>query len=236
MNAHRWILRARRHAKSLVEKRLKTYYSACGEDVILRCLFDSVGVTHPDYLDVGANDPVGGNNTYLFYRDGSRGVCVEPNRDLAARISLLRKGDTILPVAVAVDGSRSVDFHVFDRSGLSTTDPDEARRRERSGVFSVVEVRKVPALTINEVIAANFDSYPAILSLDVEGLDEPVLRSLDFARYPVPAICVETVAYTEGHVRTTNGAIEDLLAANGYFRYAHTYVNSIFVRDAWYRG
>jgi hypothetical protein len=31
------------------------------------------------YLDIGTNHRVVSNNTFLFYRTGSSGVCVEPN-------------------------------------------------------------------------------------------------------------------------------------------------------------
>ncbi len=227
--------RFRRRLKLMVEKRLRTYYSAGGEDIILRQLFDSVGIDHPDYIDIGANSPVGGNNTYLFYRDGSRGVCVEPNPVLAREIAGFRPRDTSLSVAVGVDGPGSIDLYVFDPSGLSTTDADEAKRRERSGKYKVVEILKVPVETIDAIISMNFDTYPDILSLDVEGLDLAVLQSLDFDNYPIPAICVETVAYTEGHVRAKETETIDYLVAQGYFLYADTYINSILVNDRWYR-
>ena len=49
-------------------------------------------------------------------------------------------------------------------------------------------------------------------------------------------ICVETVAYSESHIRRKEHAIADLLESRGYFLYADTFINSIFVRDAWFRS
>jgi FkbM family methyltransferase len=225
-----------RHLKAAIEARAQRHYTRTGEDVILRYLFDSVGIAHPDYLDIGANDPVSGNNTYVFYRDGANGVCVEAHPDLARRIAMIRPRDVCLNLAVGVDGDGVADVHIFDAAGLSTTDAAAAAQRESLGTFRVVRTVSVPSCTINDVIAAHFDAYPALLSLDIEGLDYAVLHSLDDERFPIPVICAETVAYSETHIRTKDLAIADLLASRGYFLYADTFINSIFVRDAWFRA
>jgi len=49
-------------------------------------------------------------------------------------------------------------------------------------------------------------------------------------------ICAETVKYGESHIREKDRAIADLLEPRGYFLYADTFINSIFVRDAWFRS
>jgi FkbM family methyltransferase len=225
-----------RRLKAPVEARVHRHYTPTGEDVILRHLFDSVGIAHPDYLDIGANDPVNGNNTYVFYRDGASGVCVEAHPDLARKIAMIRPRDVCLNVAVGAEGDRPVDLHVFDVAGLSTIDAAEAAQREALGNFRVVRTVSVPSCTVNEVLAAHFDTYPALLSLDIEGADYAVLNSLDDDRFPIPVICAETVGYSETHISKKESAIADLLASRGYFLYADTFINSIFVRDAWFRS
>ncbi len=220
----------------MVEARVHRHYTATGEDVILRYLFDSVGIPRPDYLDIGANDPVNGNNTYVFYRDGSSGVCVDAHPDLAWKIATIRPRDVCLNIAVGVAEEGSVDVYLFDVAGLSTIDATEAAQREALGTYKVVRTVSVPLRTINDVIAANFAAYPLLLSLDIEGMDYSVLHSLDAERFPIPVICVETVAYGESHVRKKEHAIGDLLESRGYFLYADTFINSIFVRDAWYKS
>jgi FkbM family methyltransferase len=227
---------ASRYLKARVEARVHRHYTQTGEDVILRYLFDSVGIANPDYLDVGANDPVNGNNTYVFYRDGARGVCVEAHPDLARRFAATRPRDVCLNVAIGVGEGKLVDFHIFDLPGMSTIDGEEAARREALGTHAVARTVSVPLCTINEVIAAHFSSYPALLSLDIEGLDYAVLRSLDDDRFPIPVICAETVAYSETHIRKKEHAIAELLESRGYFLYGDTFINSIFVREAWYKA
>jgi FkbM family methyltransferase len=214
--------------------RAHRHYTPTGEDVILRHLFDSVGIARPDYLDIGANDPVNGNNTYVFYRDGARGVCVEAHPELASEIATIRPRDICLNVAVGVGEGDHVDVYIFDVAGLSTIDPDEAAQREALGTYKVVRTVSVPLRTINDVIAAHFATYPTLLSLDIEGMDHTVLHSLDDDRFPIPVICAETVVYCESHLRKKDAAIAEVLESRGYFLYADTFINSIFVRDAWY--
>ena len=138
--------RASRILKALVEARVHRHYTQTGEDVILRHLFDSVGIARPDYLDIGANDPVNGNNTYVFYRDGASGVCVEAHPDLARRIAELRPRDVCLNVAIGVGEETHVDVHIFDVSGLSTIVTAEAEQRETHGTHAVVRRVSVSAL------------------------------------------------------------------------------------------
>jgi hypothetical protein len=59
--------------------KIERSYSQAGEDKILRLMFQSFEKRNITYLDIGTNDPVSINNTYLFYLNGGGGVCVEPN-------------------------------------------------------------------------------------------------------------------------------------------------------------
>src|SRR5262245_35491217 len=52
-------------------------FAHSGEDVMARLFLNFIG--KPSYLDIGAYLPIFGNNTYLFYAMGGRGVLVEPN-------------------------------------------------------------------------------------------------------------------------------------------------------------
>src|SRR6476620_2881599 len=71
-------------------------YSQAGEDRILSYLFVTMGIKNPSYLDIGANHPVEGNNSYLFYEKGGTGVCVEADPSLFEDLSSVRKNDKCL--------------------------------------------------------------------------------------------------------------------------------------------
>ena len=209
-------------------------YSQAGEDAILRFLFGDFGLKSIKYLDVGAHSPQHGNNTYLFYKDGSRGVCVEADASLVDNIRKIRPHDKVINAGVSVSDEKEADFYIFNAPGISTFDKREAESRVVSGVYNIVRVAKVPLIKINELIKNNFDSYPDLLSIDIEGLDLDVLKSLDYTNYPIPVICVETCAYSENHIRPKISSIAEYMATQGYEVYADTYINTIFINKKWF--
>ena len=209
-------------------------YSQAGEAAVLRFLFADKQMQKIAYLDLGTNAPDFGNNTYLFYRSGSRGVCVEADKTLIPTIEKIRPGDKILNVGISTTGQSVADFYIFDVKGISTFDRAEADKRAASGKYKLTETVKVNLVDINTMIRTNFDRYPDLLSIDIEGLDLAVLRSLDFETYPIPVVCAETCSYSENHVRPKNVGIAELMRSKGYEVYADTYINTIFVRRTWF--
>src|SRR5690242_18514402 len=77
-------------------------YAQCGEDLIMDLIFTGLRLPQPTYLDIGANDPVNFSNTYYFYQKGCRGVCVEPDPNLAEAFRRRRPKDTCLNAGVGV--------------------------------------------------------------------------------------------------------------------------------------
>ena len=53
-------------------------FSQFGEDVIITSMLRRYGIESVTYLDIGANEPIMGSNTYGFYLRGNRGVLVLP--------------------------------------------------------------------------------------------------------------------------------------------------------------
>lgn len=58
---------------------IKKSYSQSGEDLIIKYIFDALGIEKPSYIDVGAYHPYCLSNTSLFYELGSKGINIEPD-------------------------------------------------------------------------------------------------------------------------------------------------------------
>ena len=245
-----WIDRGMMSARLLVLNLLKmkqgaarqcVSYSQAGEDLIIRALFQSFGMQQIRYLDIGANHPDFISNTYLFYTTGSRGVTVEPNPKLYAKHRALRPDDTCINAGIGFDDQPAADFYVFGgmADGLSTFSKEEAERFENVGVegvgrFKIARVMKMPLKKINAILAET--GVPDFLSIDIEGLDLAVLKTLDFATYRITCICVETIHYDADSKPQRNREIVQLLTDNGYMIYAETSINTIFVDQNWFMG
>ena len=61
--------------------RQRDSYSQHGEDKLVRQLLEKLNLKDLLYVDIGANHPIKISNTYLLYRNGMRGIVIEPNRD-----------------------------------------------------------------------------------------------------------------------------------------------------------
>jgi FkbM family methyltransferase len=209
-------------------------YSQAGEDGVLSFLFADRKQSKIRYLDIGTNMPDYCNNTYRFYLYGQRGVCVEANPALIPAILEVRPEDKVLNAGVSTDKSKEADFYIFEVDANSTFDKAEAEKRASTGTYRIVNTVKVPLVHINDLIKDNFSTYPDLLNIDIEGLDLDVLRSLDFRKYPIPVICVETCTYSENHVRPKDASIADFMMSMGYEIYADTYINTIFTNKDWF--
>ena len=217
-----------------IRKVVYNSYSQAGEDAVLNFLFADKNMTAVSYLDIGTNTPDYCNNTYLLYQNGNRGVCVEADKTLIPLIESIRPGDKVINAGVADCEAIEADFFIFDIKGLNTFDKTEAEKRQASGAFKIIEVVKVPVVSINNIIESNFNTYPDFLSIDIEGLDLKVLKSLNFEKYPIPVVCVETCSFSENHIRPKEHAILSFMFSVGYEVYADTYINTIFVNKNWF--
>ncbi len=205
----------------------KFSFAQFGEDLVASGLLSAIGVDKPTYLDVGAYDPIRSNNTYLFHRRGGRGVLVEPNVALTDRLKRKRPGDAVLVAGIGVDDTPAADYFVLSDDELNTFDKDQADRLTRETTTKLVKVVKMPLLNINRVIADHFGGgAPDFLSIDIEGLDFAVMKTLDYTRFRPKLICIETIiTATLKH----NPETLALLAEKGYELRGMTHANTLFV-------
>jgi len=184
------------------------------------------------YLEIGTNDPIQSNNTYLFYKKGCKGICIEPDKEMYEIIKVKRPHDIVLNIGIGLPGAREATFYLFPRllNGWSTFSEEEAIIRENESGLKAKKVT-VPLKTINNIIEEYFDTCPNFISLDVEGLDLDILKSLDFKRFRPDAICVETISFSITNKERKLQDTVDFMHSQGYFSYADTHVNTIFCRS-----
>jgi FkbM family methyltransferase len=205
--------------------------SQAGEDQLVRYLFYScLGIDKPSYLDIGANHPFECNNSYFFYARGSKGVCMEPDPSFYSLLKKYRKRDTVLQAGVGLQTSAEANLYVFPGkcAGWNTFSPEEAAIRVKESGINYTQVIKTPLININEVIATYFEKTPNFISLDVEGLDLQILKSLDFERHKPEVICVESITFSVSNQETKISEIADFMQSKGYFAFGDTHVNTIY--------
>ena len=200
-------------------------YAQTGEDRILHFLFEILGIKNPTYLDIGAHHPTYLSNTYLLYKQGARGVCIEPDPTLHLRIQKKRPQDVCLNVGIAVGGSRELEFYIFDNPTMNTFSKD-IRDEQVTGGRILRKTLLIQVHDINEIITKHFPNQLHLVSLDTEGMDLAILQNLDFTAHRPIVVCVETLENTIERKLTD---IIDFMISKNYRIFADTYLNSIFV-------
>ncbi|WP_394767235.1 FkbM family methyltransferase [Ferruginibacter sp.] len=213
-------------------------YAQFGEDLIIAHLFAQIGIQKPTYLDIGANEPRYISNTFYFYSRGSRGVLIEPNPFLFKKLKSHRPKDIVVNTGIGFNELTEADFYLFPNyaNGLSTFSKKEAQHWEEIGMkglgkIPVEKIIKMPLTPVNTILEKYFSNKsPNFISLDVEGLDLEILKSLDFDRFQPEVICVETFAYDDNQQGYKLNSIIDFMHTKNYDTYADTRVNTIFCK------
>jgi hypothetical protein len=206
----------------------KQTYAQCGEDQVVYFILDRLNVRKRDYIDVGAWAPTLNNNTYLFYTLGFRGLLIEPNVGQCKKLREVRPEDRVIEAGIGVTSVREADYYVMTESSWNTFSREEAERQAAvsNGTVVIKEVIKMPLLDINQVMDEHFKRAPAFLSVDTQGLELAILKSIDYGRFRPEVICAETL------VTGTNKVIPETAAfmeTQGYVVRGMTFVNTIFV-------
>jgi hypothetical protein len=212
---------------------MRISYSQCGEDLIVKFIFDRLNITKPTYIDIGAHHPYYLSNTAIFYEEGSIGVNIEPDVNSFKQFLDFRKKDINLNMGIG-KGFEELDFYKLSVSTLNTFSYEDALNSERNG-YKIEEVCKVGVAPLGHVIANYCDGlFPDFLNVDAEGIDEIIINQIDFnLNYP-KVICIETISFSINGNGIKNTELIEYIISKGYILYADTNINSIFIRaDLW---
>jgi len=209
-------------ADEYVRMGAKLSFADAGEDTIVWMLLRHIDKV--SYMDIGAHEPIHSNNTYLFYKKGGRGVLVEPNVDLIPALRGLRPRDTVLNIGIGGTEQREADYYCFKPNWLNTFDKEIVDQTIKDGAV-LKKVVKMPLVPINRVIEEHLHGEaPDFLSIDTEGLDFAILKSMDFQRFQPKVICAETIPEANWDSEITR-----FLTTKDYRPRAVTYYNTIYV-------
>jgi hypothetical protein len=135
------------------------------------------------FLDIGCNEPIRFNNTWMLRRRGWKGWSVDASDLHRPLWRILRPRDELLQLAVV--GQRGVEEISFfqyqpEYSGLSTLSPSRVAEIAARGHDHRATEVVVPARHISDLLgdfARAWGRYPDLLLTDVEGLDWGLLQA-----------------------------------------------------------
>ncbi|MDR3173201.1 MAG: FkbM family methyltransferase [Treponema sp.] len=167
------------------------------------------------FLDIGAHDGRTYNNSYVFEQLGWRGACVEPLPGVFTQLRRNRRCDCYQAAMAGGSAPAAVFIHAVGVDTLSGLESDMAGGHEdwivrEGGRPERITVR---VITFSELMAC----YPLVrtidfLSLNVEGAEMGILKTIDFEKYDFGLITVECIGEKSGEGEELRG----FMAGKGY--------------------
>jgi FkbM family methyltransferase len=203
-------------------------YSQYGEDMILCGLFEAYPPKAKFYVDIGAHHPQRFSNTYYFYKQGWRGLNVDAAPGSMREFHDQRPRDINIEAAVS-DKAQNLIFYIFNEPALNTFSVELAQERNALDAYRIVERRELQTTTLSCLLARYLDREQVIdfLNIDVEGLDLPILQSLDWHTHRPRFLLVEDLA--DDPLKWESSPTALYLISQGYVALARTRVTTIFV-------
>jgi FkbM family methyltransferase len=164
------------------------------------------------FVEIGASDGIVFSNTYLLEKFFNwKGICVEPIPNRYESLCKNRPNSVCFDNAVYNVSNTQVIFDIannFDLlSGISQNIDChvQAVNANKSQII-------VTTISLNDLLEkSNAPAFMEYLSLDTEGSELEILKSLDFQKYTFGLIDVE-----HNHVEPRRSQIKELLTSNGY--------------------
>jgi len=175
----------------------KRFYSQNGEDCILDELFKDQRTGF--FVEIGCIDGKRFSNTLTFEERGWKGLCVEAHTGYIELLEQNRPNSIICHCAASFSDEENVPFYANNRGSLSTLDPTkEDEFKQRFGkFFAGFELQHVPKRKLDTIFEQYNINHIDILSIDVEGNEEDVLKGLNLEKYRPRVMVIEADTPTD---------------------------------------
>ena len=186
-------------------------YSQYGEDLIIDSFFQHhVPIKNGNYLDIGCYHPIGISNTYVLHKRGWQGLVIDID-DYKLELFKRRRGKNVEALKGAISSEDSVSkvpIYKFNQpfSPYDTLSEEIAKMRSKAINIEYI-TEEVNQISINSLLhKKHFD----LINIDVEGLDELIVNSIDFKKFQ------PTMIVYESFDPFSSSKTKELLNDNGY--------------------
>lgn len=181
------------------------------------------------FVDIGAHDGITFSNSYFFEKElGWNGICIEPRTHLYEKLKGCRScacvracisdqtGMVPFLNIEGVDEMLSGMVSTYDQRQLDIVMNDI---RYHGGQIKTIQV---PCVLLQELLQLHSMNHVDFLSVDTEGGELEILKTIDFEKTTIDVITVEN-NYAEAPIR-------EFLCSKGYLLVNRIHPDDIFVR------
>lgn len=188
------------------------FYSQYGQD---KFLFENFFKEKNNgfYLDIGAHDGITLSNTYFFEKLGWDGVCFEPIPNVYEKLKTNRKCRTFncalsdkkgYEKFLVLEGYTEMLSGIYDNYDKKHLSRIEDEQRSMGGTKKIIECQT------GIFDDFNFPKHINYISLDVEGSELNILRTINFSKYSIDFMSIEVVH--------NHNEIDDLMITNNFIK------------------
>lgn len=150
-------------------------------------IFATKGKHGGSYLEIGGADGITHSNTLTLHEEyGWSGVLVEPDRHQYRVLSECRPNDVTLNCAISPKGDEKT-LQLITLGQLSCVRGQEPNDTHQEWRSQSTETQTVAAISINSLLSG--DTPIDYFSLDVEGMEIPILQQIDWES-TIPPQCM----------------------------------------------
>lgn len=202
-------------------------YSQEGEDMILRRIFERQSSGF--YVDVGAHHPKRFSNTYFFYKKGWSGINVDAMPGSMKSFEKIRSRDINIEKPIS-SKKQILTYYAFNEPAINGFSKQISEARDGLNNYKIEFTKDIETSTLEEVIDENLPSNQVVdfLSIDVEGLDFDVIKSMNIKKYRPKVILVEILGSSLSDLQ--QDSIYQFLIDEDYVFYAKA-VNTVIFKS-----
>lgn len=209
---------------------IMNFFSQQGEDLFIFLNYINKQCDDGVFIEMGACDGVRYSNTLFFQQQFSfTGILIEPVAEMYDMLIKNRKDCKCYKNVISNDNEpkKMIISKNGPVSGLKETMSESFLNHwHKNSIERVVESRK-----LSDILNENQITYVDFFSLDVEGGELDVLKSIDWNKVSFYIICIEM----DNHNQTKNNACREILLNNGFKRVFKMCINEFWVNPSYFR-
>jgi len=165
------------------ESKGKEHYSQFGQDLFVLNILS--GENSKTFVDVGGNHPINCSNTYLLELNGWTGIAIEPQEKLRRLWPSFRKTPCLNYVIGPEE--KEIIFLESDMGADGLSGIEGFNKCDNNKYKKILVQQK----KLNTVLTENYIRKVDYLSIDVEGYEMNVLKSINFSTVDIRLISIE---------------------------------------------
>jgi len=198
----------------LIQKKIiskKNYYSFSGVDVIIKDFFRNKKKGF--YVDVGCQNPISNNNTYLLYKNKNwNGINIDLDQNNIDLFNLARKRDVNIKAAISSGNYKKKLYFYHNKSAINTIEKKISKFQQAK----VKKIININTITLDQLLLKQKIKKIDFLTIDVEGHDLEVLKGFNIKKYSPDIVVIEFLDLKMKKFEFYNNSINNILMSDIY--------------------